>query len=363
MKKFLLFIFLAFLAVGGFYWQHTYAPHQSAVHADEQYQCPMHPQIVQDHPGNCPICGMNLVKVEKTGVAETESKQDMPVSHVPSHVSVHLTEAQQAVIGVQTEEVIDKELKLPLRLTGKVYYNPQIYQLLLDYQEAIQVEQRYQKPLSEIIFEARAKSWNTRTLLRRMGLADESVEKIKSYMEDPTNFVPSHVLFEADGGYVDARVPVSDLLHVKPGQQARIFSSLAPDQELEGVVRSIDGVVDAATQTIAVRIEVLTGYEFLKPGQFVDVEMDLNLGKTLSMPVSALFQPGKMAYVFTEKESGVFVPTEIKQGVVAGERVQILSGLEAGDKIVTTANFLLDSESRFQAARSEHPVSGGHSHG
>ncbi|HRK60974.1 MAG TPA: heavy metal-binding domain-containing protein [Candidatus Omnitrophota bacterium] len=366
MKKIiLLLIVLAVVAVGFYKWNDlrilfgaTDISHQSDVHS-EQYQCPMHPQVIQDHPGNCPICGMRLVKTESK--SEVAPGGTLPASDVPGHVTVHLTDEKIRSIGVVTETVNEEPLKLPLRLTGRVFYNPQILDLLYRYREAAQVQIRYSKPTAELIAESRAVTWTLRTQLRRLGVSEDVFKKIEESLKDPTSFVPANVFFEASGAYIDARLPVSDLSHAHVGQPAQIYSPMAPEKKLEGVLRSLDSVVDAASQTLAVRFEVVSGYELLKPGMFVTVEMELDLGVSLSIPSSALFNPGKRAYVFVENEPGVFVPQMIQMGVMAGERVQVLEGLKTGDKVVTAANFLLDSESRFQAARGN-AAAGGHSH-
>lgn len=371
MKKIiLLLIVLAVVAAGFYKWNdlRILFGATDVLHPDvhsEQYQCPMHPQVIQDHPGNCPICGMRLVRIvsasEPLAQPASQSQGALPVSDVPGHVTVHLTDEKIRSIGVVTETVYEEPLKLPLRLTGSVFYNPQILDLLYRYREAAQVQIRYSKPTAELIAESRAVTWTLRTQLRRLGVSEDAFKKIEESLKDPTSFVPANVFFEASGAYIDARLPVSDLSHAHVGQKAQIYSPMAPEKKLEGVLRSLDSVVDAASQTLAVRFEVASGHELLKPGMFVTVEMELDLGVSLSIPSSALFNPGKRAYVFVENEPGVFVPQMIQMGVMAGERVQVLEGLKTGDKVVTAANFLLDSESRFQAARGN-ASAGGHSH-
>ncbi len=371
MKKIiLLLIVLAVIAVGFYKWNDLRTlfsdadtSHQADAHS-EQYQCPMHPQVIQDHPGNCPICGMRLVLVPASSAqAEGESNQSvLPQSDVAGHVAVHLTDEKVRSIGIKTESAKEESLKLPLRLTGTVFHNHEIFELLNAYRNAVQVEKRIKRPTPELVAESRAAAWSLRNKLRRYGIGDEVFKKAEESLEDPTSFVPAHLIIEANGAYIDARLPVSDLAHVKLGQKAQIHSPMAPEKKLEGVLRSLDSVVDATSQTLAVRFEVVSGHELLKPGMFVTVEMELDLGVSISIPETALFNPGKNAYVFVEKEPGVFVPQIIQMGVMAGERIQVLSGVQAGDKVVIAANFLLDSESRFQSSRADSSSKGGHSH-
>lgn len=399
MKKILIFLLIISpaIAVGLGVWNLNHNEVPSSQHgAKETYQCPMHPEVIQDRPGNCPICGMRLVKVDKAVVASGEKEvlfyrhpmnpeitsqvpakdemgmdfiavykepaETLPRTDVPGHSSVHLAPEKMRAIGVLTELAIEEELILPLSFTGTVFYNAEILQTLMQYRDAIQVKQRYKKPTFEKLSEARAESWNLRLKLRRLGISEEFLKKNEQALADPTSFVPANIIFGASGAYVDARLPASDLRHLRIGQKARIFSSLDPETQLEGEVRSLDSVVDPSTQTLAVRLEVVSGYEYLRPGMFVEVELDINLGEKLSIPSHAVFNPGKQAYVFIEMESGIFVPQKVKLGTTAGKRVQILDGVKAGDKIVVSANFLLDSESRFQAARSPASSAGGHNH-
>ncbi len=399
MKKILIFILIISpaIVVGLGIWNSNHNVNSSSKHeAKETYQCPMHPEVIQDHPGNCPICGMRLVKIEKAVASSGEKEvlfyrhpmnpeitsqvpakdemgmdyitvykepaETLPDSDVKGHASIHLTPEKMRAIGVLTEPAIDEELILPLSFTGTVFYNAEILQTLMQYRDAIQVKQRYKKPTFEKLSEARAETWNLRLKLRRLGISEEFLKKNEQALADPTSFVPANIIFGASGAYVDARLPVSDLGHLRIGQKARLFSSLDPETQLEGEVRSLDSVVDPATQTLAVRLEVVSGHEYLRPGMFIEIEMDIHLGKKLSIPSHAVFNPGKQAYVFIEKEPGIFVPQKVKLGTSAGDRVQILEGVTAGDKIVISANFLLDSESRFQAARSTVAPAGGHNH-
>ena len=355
-----------------------------------RYQCPMHPQVIQDHPGNCPICGMTLVKVEGHALpvqpeaqrqkklafyrnpmdpkitspvpmkdsmgmdyieVYEEDSAGLPVSQVEGHGAIHLSEDKIKSIGVRTEEARRKKMELPLRLTGTVFHNHEVFEMLMAYRDAIQVEQRIKKPTVELLTQTRAQAAALRNKLRRYGIDDDVFKKAETSLLDPSSFVPAQLIFEANGAYVDVRLPVSDSAFVQLGQKGSIQSPMSPDHQLQGVVRAIDSIVDPATQTFGVRFEVVSGHEHLKPGMFVTVEMNLDLGESLVVSQDAIFSPGKKSYVFVETTAGVFLPKYIEVGITAGADVQVLKGLNEGEKVAVSANFLLDSESRFQAAR------------
>lgn len=396
MKK-IIFIFLILAAIAGSIYvskRGSWLVERGAVTASTEavrYQCPMHPQIIQDHPGNCPICGMHLVKVERVMSVDPQAQRQkkvafyrnpmdpkitspvsmkdsmgmdyiavyeedssrLPLSEVEGHGAIHLSDEKMKSIGVRTEEVKRKKMTLPLRLIGSVFHNHEVFEMLMAYRDAIQVEQRVKKPTVELLTQTRAQAATLRNKLRRYGIDDEVFKKAEASLADPSSFVPAQLIFEANGAYVDVRLPVSDSAHVQLGQKGDIHSPASPDHKLEGVIRSIDSIVDPATQTFGVRFEVVSGHEHLKPGMFVTVEMNLDLGESLTASQNAIFSPGKKSYVFVETATGVFLPKYIEVGISAGPDVQILKGLTEGEKVVVSANFLLDSESRFQAAREE----------
>jgi hypothetical protein len=346
--------------------------------------------VIQDHPGNCPICGMRLNRIETPVAAESQRPKEsgkiisyrnpmnpkvtspvpakdemgmdyipvyeqtgavLPASDVLDHGAVMLSVDKIQTIGIRTVEARMSNLILPLRVTGRVFHNHEIYEMLTAYRDAIQVEQRVKKPTPELVSQARVKANDLRIKLRRYGIGDEVFKQAAENLADPTSFIPAHLIIAANGAYVDARLPAVDAMPIVLGQKARLMSSLFPDKVLDGIVKSVDSIVDSETQTVAVRIEVQNGHEFLRPGLFVNVEMDIKTGNKLVVPEDAVLDAGRGAYVFIEKSIGVFMPKHVEIGLTAGEQTEILTGLTQGEKVVTSANFLLDSESRFEAAR------------
>lgn len=107
---------------------------------------------------------------------------------------------------------------------------------------------------------------------------------------------------------------------------------------------------DAATRTLKVRLEAENPGFVLRPGMFVDVEVSTDTEPVISVPRGAVLDSGTRRVVFVEKEEGVFEPRRVTTGRRFGDRVEILGGIMAGEQVVASGNFLLDSESRMRAA-------------
>jgi multidrug efflux pump subunit AcrA (membrane-fusion protein) len=108
--------------------------------------------------------------------------------------------------------------------------------------------------------------------------------------------------------------------------------------------------VDPQTRTIKLRLEAANPNMQLKPEMFVDVEFRLASGRQLTVPVEAVLDAGSKQTVFVDRGNGYLEPRQVQVGDRMGDRVAILSGLKAGERIATSANFLIDSESQLKSA-------------
>lgn len=150
--------------------------------------------------------------------------------------------------------------------------------------------------------------------------------------------------------WIYAQVFQDDIGRLKPGDTAQITVDAYPGRTFNGHVESILPQVDMATRTVRVRLEIANPGVTLKPGMFVNVDLKTHLGRQLVVPASAVLQSGTRQLVFVSDGSGRIEPKEVVLGPRAGEDFVILKGLRAGQQIVTSANFLIDSESQLQAA-------------
>ena len=150
--------------------------------------------------------------------------------------------------------------------------------------------------------------------------------------------------------WVYAQVFQDDLGRVKLGDTAQVTVDAYPGRIFRGRMESILPQVDPATRTVRVRLEVENPNVALKPGMFVNVDLKTNLGRQLVVPASAVLQSGTRQLVFTADPSGRMEPKEVTLGPRVGDTFVVLNGLHVGQQIVTSANFLIDSESQLQAA-------------
>jgi Cu(I)/Ag(I) efflux system membrane fusion protein len=123
-----------------------------------------------------------------------------------------------------------------------------------------------------------------------------------------------------------------------------------PDDAFVGKVGFIFPAVDPSTRTVRVRVELANRDLKLRPGMYGNVTIELEKADGIAIPVEALVDTGDHQYVFLAKEGGRFEPRLVRSGARSRGKVQILEGLLEGDLVVTTANFMIDSESRLRAA-------------
>ena len=136
---------------------------------------------------------------------------------------------------------------------------------------------------------------------------------------------------------------------LKTGQAAELFSSYDPGLSLKGKVTYIYPYLNPESRTLRARMEFSNEEMRLKPGMFVDVRLDLDMGVSVVIPDSAVMYSGLRKIVFVNTEGSRFEPREVTVGARSNGKVQILSGVSDGDRVAIKANFLLDSESRLQA--------------
>jgi RND family efflux transporter MFP subunit len=150
--------------------------------------------------------------------------------------------------------------------------------------------------------------------------------------------------------WVYAQVFQDDLGRLRPNDPVQITVNSYPGRTFRGRIESILPQVDLATRTVRVRLEISNPDLKLKPGMFVNVEFKTNVGRHLVVPASAVLQSGTRQLAFVDEGGGRLTPKDVVLGPRVGDEVIILQGLSAGQRIVTSANFLIDSESQLQAA-------------
>jgi len=155
------------------------------------------------------------------------------------------------------------------------------------------------------------------------------------------------VLADLSDVWADADIFQNDVSLVKTG--ATVEATLG-DETFTGRVSFIAPIVDAETRTVKVRMEIPNPDAKLKPEMWATARLKINLGERLAIPAAAIMRTGERVYTFRDAGDGKLEPVELKLGARAGEWFEVLDGLAAGDKVVTSANFLVDSESQLKAA-------------
>lgn len=150
--------------------------------------------------------------------------------------------------------------------------------------------------------------------------------------------------------WVLAQVFQNDLGRVRLGAPASLTVDSYPGRVFRGRVDFIYPDVDMTTRTSRVRVVFANTKLTLTPGMFVNVSLQVPLGKQLVIPSSGVLQSGTRQIVFVDRGAGYLEPREVQLGQRAGDEFIVLSGLKEGERIVTSANFLVDSESQLQAA-------------
>ncbi len=365
---------------------------------------PMHPAYTSDQPGIAPDCGMNLVPKYAD---EVEAMQDRPPG------TVMLSAEKQQLIGVRTTEVRRAPLQRTIRTVGrvepdetkiahihvkvpgwveKVYvdfvgklvrkgqplftlYSPE----LVSTQQEYLIARRGQKRLGESSYQDVARSADSllraaRDRLRLWDISDEQIQQLEESGQvtrtmtiySPINgFVTHRNLYEqayvkpdtelymlADLStiWVYADIYEYEVPYVRVGQRATMQLSYFPGKSYAGRVSYIYPTLDSKTRTVRVRLDFRNPGFALKPGMFADVELKINYGTQTLIPSEAVLDSGLRQIVFIAKPGGFFEPREVQLGARLENQYIVLSGVEPGQTIVTSGNFLIDSESRLSTA-------------
>ncbi|HWR06784.1 efflux RND transporter periplasmic adaptor subunit [Sporomusa sp.] len=137
-----------------------------------------------------------------------------------------------------------------------------------------------------------------------------------------------------------------DIAGIKPGQPVAVTSGAYPGETFNGNVTFINPVLDDATRTVKVRVEMANPAGRLKPNMFVNANVQIPLGDSLVIPESSLLDSGSRKIVFVAQSEDTFVKRDVVIGQHADGYIQILSGLQPGDTVVTAATFLIDSQTK-----------------
>jgi Cu(I)/Ag(I) efflux system membrane fusion protein len=316
----------------------------------EVWTCPMHPQIRKEGPGQCPICGMNLVKVDTSDEANSGASNILGGVIPESHAPFSLPTSRQQMIGVKTGIAEKKSLFKSIRAAGRLAFDPELYTAQNEYIEALrQLNRVKDSPLPDVKHSADRMVQSSKLRLKILGLSDKQISSMG--YGDAGGASDSSLLINKPGqqAWVYADLYEMDLPNVQPGLSAEISAGFLGGRILPGKVASVDRVINPNTRTAKARILVQQAATLLRPEAYVDVTIMVPLGDQVTVPFDAVLDTGKQSWVFVVGDNGQFMPRVVTVKFQAGDDVAIATGLTGGEKIVTSANFLIDSESRLKA--------------
>ncbi|MEW5765763.1 MAG: efflux RND transporter periplasmic adaptor subunit [Acidobacteriota bacterium] len=150
--------------------------------------------------------------------------------------------------------------------------------------------------------------------------------------------------------WAEAALYESDLGHIRVGMPVTLALPYWPGRSFSGKVSFINPFLDPETRTLQARLEIPNPDLLLKPEMYGDMTLSYDLGEKLAVPVSAVLRTGTRTFVFLRSGEADLVPTEVVLGERSGEYYEVVAGLGSGDRVVTSANFLVDSESSLKSA-------------
>jgi Cu(I)/Ag(I) efflux system membrane fusion protein len=312
------------------------------------YRNPMHPEVTSPVPTKDDM-GMDYVPVyAEEGTASTVSGQGAFV----------LSEEKRQLIGMKSVPVEIRDLSVIVRASGRVAYDPDLYHAIAEYSEAAKARDAVKEsPYPDVHQRADALVRASELRLRQIGLSEEQINAIAGSTQPPTN-----LLFGGPGGtvWVYAQVYEYEIALVKPGQSVELTTPAYPGRKFRGIVKALDSILSSETRSLKARIEVPNPEGLLKLEMYVDAAIKAGIGRTLALPESALMDTGERQLAFIDLGAGRIEPREVRVGREAEGYYEVLSGLKAGEMVVTSANFLIDSESKLKstpavkAKKSEH---------
>jgi RND family efflux transporter MFP subunit len=401
MKKIALTFFILVALTGGMLWLAGCGQTSEAAPAKEKqlYTCGMHPQVIQDHPGNCPICGMKLtpiLKHDSGGTNATSNSSAIAIDAVTmQNMNLRTTKIMRGPLRktIRTVGTIDYNEtaladvttkfkgwieKLNADATGQLVhrgeplfevYSPELYSAQVEYLLASN-QGSTNDPGAAILRETAANK------LKFYDISDAQIAELEKtrqprktlrFVAPMDGFVTEKMAVQgqmvdagmklyrlADLGivWIYAQIYEQDLPYIQLGQEAIVKINSLPDREFRGRVTFIYPNLDEKTRTAKVRLEFENPGYFLKPGMFVSVQIASELAASaLLVPDSAVLRSGQKNTVFIALDSGKFDARTVVLGS-EGENgmYEVVSGLNEGDRVVSSGQFMLDSESQLNEA-------------
>ena len=308
-----------------------------------KYHCPMHPTYIKDGPGECAICGMTLVPIEEAGAdhGEADAAPD-------GLATVKVDPRRRQLIGLKLGKTQMGPMVRVIRTVGRIAQDPELYRTQEEFLTAISSYKGIQGSSSvEVVQRSKALLDSSRLRLRILGLSEGQIDALAKKGSSDRGLLLAQGRGSKPWMYAD--LYENDLELVRVGQEVEAASKALPGETFSGEIGSIDSTVNPKTRTVRVRVRLSDPKGLLRPDTYLNARIHADLGMRVSIPDTAVIDTGVRQVVFVDAGEGHLEPREVRLGVRAENRVEVLEGLEEDDAVVTSGNFLIDSESRLKA--------------
>jgi Cu(I)/Ag(I) efflux system membrane fusion protein len=347
------------------------------------YHDPMTPGTRFDKPGKSPFMDMMLVPVYADGGADSSS--------------VAVSPRVQQSLGVRTATVTEGTLSPQLTAVGSIAFNERDQSVVqaraTGYVERLHVRATLDRVArGQVLAEIYVPDWvaaqeeflalrrmtggglealvdGARARMRQAGMSDEQIRQVEASgrthpstaviaptsglvtelaVREGMTVMPGATLFRISGFssvWANAEVPEAQAALLRPGSKVRAQAAAMPGVMFEGRVEALVPDVNATTRTLKARVQLANPNGQLVPGMFVSMQFtDIQPRKAMLVPSEAVIQTGQRAVVMLAEDDGHFRPVEVQTGVESGGQTEIRSGLQAGQRVVVSSQFLVDSE-------------------
>ena len=349
------------------------------------YHDPMVPGNKFDKPAKSPFMDMMLVPVYADGDAGSDGSKVTVSPRIQQNLGVRTAEVTEGILSPQVSAVGNIAFnerdqafvqaratgyieRLHVRATldrvskGQALAELYVPDWIAAQEEFLSVRRMQGTDLATLVDGARQR-------MRQVGMSEEQVRLVESsgktqaritlvapiggvvvelMAREGMTVMPGATLFRINGlgsVWANAEVPESQAALVRPGTKVQANSAAAPGTTLRGTVQAVLPEVNAATRTIKARVELPNPGNVLVPGMFVNMQfMDMRDEKSLLVPTEAVIQTGKRVVVMLAEDKGKFHPVEVETGIESNGQTEIKRGLQVGQRVVVSSQFLIDSE-------------------
>jgi len=369
--------------------------HSLEEHSSEIWTCSMHPQVRQQEPGDCPICGMDLIPAESsaTGLAPNEFKMTenaMALANIQTTVIGEMSSSNSSIeLSGKIKANDDKAATQPAHFNGRV---DQLY--VTSVGETVRKGQAVAKIYSpelvaaqqELITAYRIKDAQPQLytavknkFMNWMIPQSQLAEVLKTGIPKPSFTIYAQVsgvvteLMVNKGSHVMDGQPIFKVANlstvwaefdayettihdIKEGQDISVVVKAIPNKTFNAKVSFIDPILNTSTRTIRVRATLNNKEDLLKPGMFVTgtIKLDTDNNTQITVPKSAVLWTGEqsLVYIKTTATSPTFIMRNVTLGRTVNDNYEIQSGLKIGDEVVTNGTFTVDAAAQLQGKQS-----------